>query len=102
MFLRSRRFLTTFLAAAACTLAIFSHSLLLLIRDGLCGTLSGTRVGLGPLASYGQTLSVSDSAVAVDLDHALDVESDVTAEVTFNVVPFVNSPLLVSWLWLSC
>ena len=29
---------------------------------------------------------MSDSAVAVDLDHALDVESDVTAEVTFNVV----------------
>ncbi len=35
---------------------------------------------------YGQTLSVTDTAVAVDLDKSLDVHRDLTAKVTFNRV----------------
>ena len=39
-------------------------SLLLLICNCLCRTFSGSCIGLGSLTSYGQTFSVSDSAVA--------------------------------------
>ena len=40
-------------------------------------------VRLGTLTSYGQSLSVTYTAVTSDIDESLDIISDVTAKVTF-------------------
>ena len=58
-------------------------SLLLLVSHGLTGTLAGTGVRLGTLTSYGQSLSVTYTAVTSDIDESLDIIGDVTAKVTF-------------------
>ena len=73
--------LTAFLYNLLCCCHI-SFSLLLLICDGLCGTFSGSCISLGTLTSYGKTLSVSDTAIAIDLYEALDVKSYFTTEAT--------------------
>lgn len=54
-------------------------------RDALA-TAPGTGIGLGALAPRGQTTSVALSAVAVDFDEALDIETLDTAKVTLDLI----------------
>jgi hypothetical protein len=83
MLLRSRRRLTTFFAAELS--AIFSvPPLLLLVRNGLLRALAGAGVGLGALSAHGQTLAVTDAAVAADLVSRLMFERNFTAEVALD------------------
>ena len=60
--------------------------LLLLIRNSLRRTLACSCVCLSALTSDGQTLAMTDTTVAVNLYHALDVECNITAEVTLYLV----------------
>jgi hypothetical protein len=59
---------------------------LLLAGDGALRTLAGTRVGLGALSVHGKATAVPQALVATDLDLAADVRSDLTAEVTLELV----------------
>ena len=52
---------------------LISPSLLLLVSDGLLGTLAGTGVGLGPLAVDGQAAAMTQAAIAADFGQPLDV-----------------------------
>ena len=58
--------------------------LLLLVRNGLLRSLPSARVVLGILSANRQTPSVTDAAVAADLLQTLDVECDLTAEITLD------------------
>src|SRR5690554_5379109 len=50
----------------------------------LLRTLARTRVGLGPLAAHRKVAAVAETAVAADLNQALDIELDLTAQFTLN------------------
>src|SRR5215213_99051 len=63
---------------------------LLLAGDGLLGPLAGTGVGVGALAAHGQAPAVPDALVAADLDLALDVLLDLTAQVALDLVVGVD------------
>jgi len=65
-------------------------SLLLLVSHRLARAFAGTSVSLRTLTSYGQTLSVANTAIAADFDKSLDVESDITTEITFNAAIMVD------------
>lgn len=54
-------------------------------RDAFA-TAPGTGIGLGALTPGGQTTSVALSAVAVDFDEALDIETLDTAKVTLDLI----------------
>ena len=66
-------------------------SLLLLICDGALGTLAGTSVSLGSLATNGQATTVAETTVAADLSQALAVKAGLAAKVTFDDVVLVDA-----------
>ena len=64
--------------------------MLLLIRNGLLGTLAGACIGLGALTVDGQTTAMTHAAIAADLSQALDVQSHFTAEVALDPIVLVD------------
>src|SRR5205085_3050378 len=79
--------------AAAARLRL-GHSLvlpyLLLAGHRLLRALAGAGVGVGALTVDGETPAVPDSLVTVDLDLALDVLGDVSAQVTLDLEVLVD------------
>ena len=67
-----------------------SPSLLLLVGNGLLGTLAGACVGFAALAAHGQAAAVADAPVAADLGQALDVQGHGAAQVALHGVAVVN------------
>ena len=59
---------------AALLSAIKTPPLFLLVSYRLLGSLAGSGVGLGALASYGQALTVTDAAIATDFNKSLNIE----------------------------
>ena len=82
MFLRSR-FLNArgFLGHRACAPSYF-----FLPAIGLAGTLAGAGVRMRALAADGQTLAVTQPAVAGEVHQALDVDGRFAAQVTFHLI----------------
>ncbi len=56
-----------------------------LAGDGLAGTLAGARVGVRALAANGETLAMTEAAVAAEVHQALDVRADLVAEIAFDL-----------------
>src|SRR5712691_3676803 len=54
--------------------------------DGLAGTFAGAGVGLGTLAANGQAAQMADAAITFDALQALEVHTDLAAEIAFNDV----------------
>ena len=50
----------------------------------LARTLAGTGIGVGALATNGQTLAVTEATVAANLHQALDVLRNLAVQVTFD------------------
>ena len=76
-------------------------SLLLLICDGVLGTLAGTSIGLAALATNGKALSVAETAVATNLGESLNVESDGSSQVAFYDVVLINAVTKLCFVFLS-
>src|SRR5260370_16475215 len=73
-------------------ISLFLRSLLLAGDGALAGTLTRAGIRMRPLAAHRQTAAMAHTAVAVDLHQTLDVESDVLAEIAFDL-PLVGDDL---------
>ena len=56
---------------------------LLLVSNRLLLTLAGTGVVLGALTANGKTITVTDSTIATNIHQSLNIQLDLTAEITF-------------------
>ena len=65
-------------------------SLFLLVSYRLLGSLAGSGVGLGALASYGQALTVTDAAIATDFNKSLNIERHIPAKVALHAAVMVD------------
>lgn len=76
--------------------------LFLLVRNGFLRTFPSSRVGLGILTTYRQTLPVTDASVAADLLEPLDVHRHFATQITLYQLMIVldgggdSSDLIVS------
>ena len=75
--------------------------LLLLVRNGLLRALAGTCVGLGALTANRQATAMTQAAVAADLNQTLDVEADLTAQVTLYGVAVLDALTQLCCFFLS-
>lgn len=73
-----------------CHLYPSTSRLLLLIGNGLSGTLSGPGIGLGPLTANRQTHSMPDSAITPNFNKTLYVKCNLSSQVTFNGIFLFN------------
>ena len=73
-------------------------SLLLLVGNGLLGTLASTSVGLGALTVHGQAATMTQAAVAADLRQTLDVHSGSAAQVTLDQILLLDNLTQLSLL----
>jgi len=56
----------------------------------LLGALAGARIGLGALAVHRQVGTMAQAALRADLDQALDVHLNLTAQIALDLVIFGN------------
>src|SRR5579864_7298647 len=63
----------------------------LLIGDGPAArSLTGSRVGMGPLTAHRQTAAMTKTAISAHFDEALDIHRDFLAEVAFDSAFILN------------